>query len=223
MFLFNSEEKPSQIHGEIISFIDSESEGLFSDKISNTNFLRFDKNKYKFFLKNPNDNLKSAFVIIEEHYDSNSLKLSNIEMIPITDIIIIKNGYDSLQKKFLENFNDIILKSIIDECKLNQLNSKGIYFVFLIISKLINNFSKEQIMRIFEFVWNYYLTHKAEEDEFEFISFELIENIIHRRILNFSQNHKNIKNEINNNDNLIKEFTYIIKKMILLLNLIWII
>ena len=69
------------------------------------------------------------------------------------------------KKNFIDNFKDIILQSIVDECKLNQLNSKGIYFIFLIISKLINYFSKEQMIQILKFVCNYYFTNKAEEDK----------------------------------------------------------
>ena len=208
--LFNSKGNISLIHGEIISFIDQDSEKLFLNYISNDRISYFNKNDFNFYLKNVEDNFKSAFVIIEEQCDRDSLNLSNIEIISINNITIIKKE-DHLKKQLIDNYKDIIIQTIYNEFKNNKLNEKGIYFMFLFISKLVNNLSKEQIIKNLEFIWNYYLIHQKEEDESDFISFELIENIIDKRILYFYPKHKYIEKEENNNENIIKEFTYAIK------------
>jgi len=209
--LFCSKGNKTLNHGEIISFLDTDSEKLFSNYISNFRDIFFDKNVFNFYLKNLEDKFKSAFVIIEEQFDIDSLNLSNLEIIPINNITIIKNEDNYIQKQFIDNYKDIIIQTIFNEFKNNKLNNKGIYFMFLIISRLINNLQKEQNMKILEFVWNYYIIHKKEEDESDFISFELIENIIDKKIAYFYQKHKYIEKEKNNNENAIKEFTYTIK------------
>ena len=217
--LFCSRGNKSLNHGEIICFLDSDSEKLFSNYISNFRNTYFYQNEFNFYLKNFEDKFKSAFVIIEEQFDIDSINLSNLEIIPINNITIIKNEDYYIQKQFIDNYKDIIIQTISNEFKNNKLNDKGIYFMLLIISKLINNLTKEQIMKIFEYIWNYYIINKKEEDESDFISFELIENIIDKRISYFYQRHKYIEKEENNNENIIKEFTYAIKNDDFYLNL----
>ena len=209
--LFCSKENKSLNHGEIISFLDIDSKKLFSNYISDFLNIYFDKNELNFYLKNFEDKFEYAFVIIEEQCDKDSLNLSNLEIIPINNITIIKNEDSYMKRQFIDNYKDIILQTISNEIKNKKLNYKGIYFMFLIISKLINNLSKEQIIEIFEFIWNYYIMHIKEENESDFISFELIENIIDKRISYFYQKHKYLEKEKNNNENIIKEFTYTIK------------
>ena len=205
--LFDSKGNQLQIHGEIISFFDSISKDSFSKYFSNSNLAYFDKNDFKFFLINTEQKYEYAFVYTEEYYDLDSFNVSNIEMISIKNITIIKMDDDYLQKKFIENYKDVILKILFDELNNNKLNEKGIYYLFIIISKLMHILSEEEKTKIFEYIWKFYVVHKKEEDESQFLSLEFIENIINMHINLLCPKNKNIEKEIKD-ENLIKEFIY---------------
>ena len=209
--LFNSKGYKTEYHGEIVCFLNSSSSELFSNYIITYREIFFDKNKFKFFTKNFEDKCGSAFVLIKEHKDYEYFNVSNLEIIKIPNIIMKKNKDDYLQQIFIENYKDMIINTFFVKLKHEGLNEKGIYFLFSLISKLIDKFSESEKIKIFEFLWKYYLENKKEEDESQFISFELLEKIIDKRINYYCQANKFIEKENNNKENLIKEFIYIIR------------
>ena len=207
--LFNSQGCETKSIGEIICFLDSSCKNLFSEYIStDSREIFFDENNFEFFLKNSEDKFKYAFVI-KEDCDSDFLNISNMEIFDIGCITLLKSKDDSLKCKFVENYKDIIIDTIFEEFKMNKLNEKGIYFLISVISELINFFSNKESKKIFEYLWQYYISNKKEEDELKFISFEFIENILNKYINNFCQKIKYI--EKSNEENAIKEFVYIIQ------------
>ena len=206
--LFNSQQYESKSNGEIICFLNSSSKKLFSEYISSIIDIYFEEKNFEIFLKNPEDKLKYAFAIIEDS-DSDSFNISNLKIIDIEGITFLKSKDDSIKNKFIENYKDIIIDSIFEEFKMNKLNEKGTYFLILVISELINFLSNEESKKIFEYLWQYYTLNKKEEDELEFISFELIENILNKYINYFCPKIKNI--EKYNEENAIKEFIYTIQ------------
>ena len=210
LVLFNSNKDIYQTKGEIICFLDQNSHELFSNYISDFNKSFFNKEDCNFFFNNLDEKYKYALVIMEENSDLDFLNLSHIENIEIQNITIMKNKENYIQKKFIDNYKDIILNTLLNEIKNDKLNEKGIYFLFLIISKLIDIFPKENILQIFEYIWKFYIGNKAEEDDSEFISLEFIENIIVKLIISFIKINNYVENEINEEKNIIKEFIYII-------------
>ena len=147
--LFNSKGYKIEFHGEIICFLDSTSSELFLNYISNYSEIFFDTNRFKFFMKNFEDKYELAFVLLKEHSDFDYFNVSNLEIIEIPNIIIKKNKVDYLQKKFYENYKDIILNTLLNELKNERLNEKGIYFLISFISKLIIEFTEEEKIKIF--------------------------------------------------------------------------
>ena len=206
--LFNSQQYETKSSGEIICFLDSSSKNLFSEYISSSREIFFNEKDFKFFLSKSEDKFKYAFVNIKDP-NSDCFNISNLEITDIECITLLKSQNDSLKNKFIENYKDIIIETIFEEFKMNKLNEKGTYFLFLVISELINFFSNEESKKIFEYLWKYYIFNKKEEDELKFISFEFIENILNKYINYFCQKNKYI--EKNYKENAIKEFIYIIQ------------
>ena len=206
--LFDSKGNNLELHGEIISFSYS-SQDNFLKYISNFSIASYNKNSFQFFLSNSRQKYEYALVLIEEHSDLESFNLSNVEIISIQNITIIKNEDDDLEKKFIENYKHITLCILLNYFKINELNDKGIYYMFRIIQKLIKILNKEEKAKIFEYLWKFYIESKKDEEQSQFVSLEFIENIINKHINLLYPKNKLFEKEIKE-QNLIKEFKYII-------------
>ena len=230
--LFNSKNKEKKKYGKTICYINYCSDcfgGLDDDddyayrigRINNIqsikNYLKdnstlyFDKSMIEFHIKKGNKNYKNILVIPDYSSESQISNISNVKIIPFSNISIIKEN-NNYQKEFIKNYSKIILNIINKEIKNDLLNEKGKFFLLKIISNLINYININSV-NILEFIWNYFIKNKDLENNYIFMSLEFIENIMNKNLDIYNFCHQNIYNNIVNNDikSLFNLFKFIIK------------
>ena len=211
--LLSSEEDKSIKSGKIICFLNDKSAKSFSNYLTDKTIIHFEPKMFDFLIENPNDEHGKAFVITNEILETKPFNISNMETKSIQDLTILINDSD-LQNSSIKTFFRLIINILLKEINNNSLNEKGIYFIFKIISKVVNYINKEEANIFLKFIWKYYNENKNEEYNYPFMSFEFIENIIENNLNFYFKNHENIykQKEINYDNKFLPYlFNYIIK------------
>ena len=225
--LFNSEDNKAIKTGKIICFLnygikpkyvdeeyDNEiNDSIINDYLTDNSINYFDENVFTSNVKNANDKYKDVLVIMDDKEKCENYNISNIDIIPVSEISIIEND-SSNQKLFIKKNIKLIIdlfKNIIEK---DSLNEKGIYFLLKIFSKLINHLNKEDLLYFLKYFWNYYEKNKLEENTSIFMSLEFTEDLINKYndCKNKSLEFHNIYKIKNDNQSLNYLFNYIINE-----------
>ena len=177
-------------------------------------FFRFSIKRYanEYSNKNKrNENDIEEVLSIMEDMEKSSYNIRNLKIKEISELRILK-GDNEYEKIFISNNCNLIIDIIKDEIKKGNLNEKGIHIVLRIISKLINNINKEDLILIFKYIWDYYENNKFEENNIAFTSLEFIEDFFDNYINIDSLYYSNVYKEENKNKSLSSLFNYIIKR-----------
>ena len=216
--LFCSESEKSNETGKIICFLKTDINENLSNQRNNkiSNYIKddylihFDRNMFKYNIQNKNNKYNDILVIMDDYLESEIYKTSNIESKTNFEIKAIKTD-NNYQKLFIKNYSKLILDIIKEEIKKDCLNEKGTYFLLKILSSIIRYIEeKEDLLIIFKYIWNYYEKNKNEENNYEFMSLEFIEDIMDKYFNYYILCHKNIYKDIDDNKSIYNLFNYII-------------
>ena len=239
--LFNSEETIQNNKGKIICFLKSLKMNLYQyndgdckfddginiekgyydylslkSYISDNSLNFFDKSYFRFNIKGipyqneQNEEEIEEVLLIKEDMEKSGFNIRNLKIRDIQELTILKND-DESEKIFISNNSDLIIEIIKDEIKKDNLNEKGMYIMLRILSKLINNINKEDLILIFKYIWQYYENNKFEENNFVFLSLEFIEDFFDRNINVDSLYYNNVYKEEEKNKSLSSLFNYVIE------------
>ena len=225
--LFNSEEKRKNKKGKIISFLSYAKlkpksyyyyyyqYDYYDDDYNNANYIYLDFDNIKSYLSNNSINIfdkelfkynikedsnydenKDVLVIMEDNEKSEIYNINKIETKDINEITIIKQD-NIYEKIFIENNFKLIIDIIKDKMKKDNLNEKGISIILNLLSKLMTNINKDDLLFIFNYFWKYYELNKIEENNFIFMSMEFIEDYLNKNLYSNSLYYKNIYKDKN--------------------------
>ena len=211
--LYNSDKIDIINSGKILCFIDEQNS--LEKYLEFNSKMYFDKNEFKFFTEcNKIDNTQfSGYVLSDDILNSEFFKISSIDY--LKNINLQEYNENNIQKTFIIKYSNLIINVIIE--KFLSLNDKGKHFALKIIETILNKLNKDNILKIFQYIYEYYRNKKEKENESQFSSLEFLEEKINFLIC--ESNDKNIYLLGNQDNNIINLLNFQIKEKSICLNL----